>query len=209
MRWGWLRLRKKIGNPHVNICLKDPFMTLATPFLLHQYHLNIICMVRHPAAIHYSSLKQGWRFDVNNLLKQPDLLALYGHDIPSVHWDLARKHPAASIALLWKIMIRINSGLTENKQLLMISHEALCIEPIDIGRRICMHAGISFSHNLNNFLLNHCYGERAESKVGYVHDFRRNSKSLVTLWRSHINLKDELMMREMIGDKVEEFYGKW
>lgn len=210
LRWGWLRFRTKFGIAPTHLCLKDPFMSLATPYLVKYHGVNVVCMVRHPAAIHYSTEKQNWRFDVDNLLNQPELIARYGADIPRWHWNLAHEHAAASIALLWKLMMRINVALAqENKRLLMIRHEELCIKPQETARSICKHFGIPYTPALKQFVFEHSEGDRAEARDGITHDFRRNSRALVNVWRGRISGEDEAMMREIVGEEVDRYYGKW
>ena len=65
IRWGFLRLRKWLGMLPDRVCWKDPFVTLATPYLVRETDAKVICMVRHPAAIHHSTEKKGWNFNIN------------------------------------------------------------------------------------------------------------------------------------------------
>lgn len=208
--WGWLRLSRVLGLSPGRVCLKDPFMTLATPYLVSEHGLKVVCMVRHPAAIHYSTEKQNWRFDVDNLLRQPELVSRYGADILDSHWDMARKHAAASIAILWKFMVRINTALArEHKRLLIISHEELCLVPQETARCICNHFGFVFPPKLERFVTWHSEGGSAEARDGKTHDFLRNTRALVDEWRNRIAKNDEAMMREISGEDVSNFYGKW
>lgn len=210
LRWSALRVLKRLGFQNGMICLKDPFMSLATPYLVRKFGIPIVCMVRHPAAIHYSTNKQSWRFNVENLLRQPELIARYGADIPTRHWDVARENSAASIALLWKFMIRINSALQDaDRHLLMVTHEELCLQPQQVSTKICDHFGIPFIEKLELFVSQNSEGGSAEAAKGKIHDFKRDSRALVEVWRSRIEKNDEVIMREIVADEVVRFYGKW
>ncbi len=210
LRWDVLRLRKILHMQPEKICWKDPFASLATPYLIRHLNASVICMVRHPAAIHYSTNKQGWRFDIQNLMRQPDLISRYGNDIPDLHWELAKNHAAASIALLWKFMVRINTPLAQKeKKLLIVTHEQFCIKPIEMAKLICDHASIEFTPKMEKFVSIHSAGEKAESKNGDIHDFRRNSKALVDIWRGHLSSREEEMMKDIVGNEVIQQYGKW
>ena len=181
-------------------------MTLSTPYLVREHGLNVVCMVRHPAAIHYSTDKQGWRFDVDNLLQQPELIARHGADIPKAHWDLARESAAASIALLWKMMMRVNGPLAErDSRMLMVRHEELCLEPQKTVRKICEHFGIPFTPILEGFVSENSEGDQAESKDGKTHDFRRNSRALIDTWRGKVSEDKVALMREIIGEDLRLF----
>lgn len=210
LRWGWLRLRKKFGLPKQNICLKDPFACLSTPYLVRKYGIRTICMVRHPSAIHYSTMKQGWWFDVDNLQRQKGLIESYGRDIPETHWELARNSPAASIAILWKLMMRINSRAADSdERLLMITHETLCLEPIETATKICKHFGIAFTPIIKQYVVEHSFGERAEAQNGKTHDFKRDSRAIPDSWRGKLTSSDEEMIYQIAGKEVQQYYGAW
>jgi hypothetical protein len=210
LRWGWLRFKRKIGVGRKHICLKDPFMSLATPYLVQEHALKVVCMMRHPAAIHQSTVKQGWDFKIENLRRQVSLVERYGQDIPLTHWQVAENSAAASIALLWKIQYRINEALSKkDNSLLIVRHEDLCLEPVRIARRICEHLGVTFTLTTELFVREHSEGENADGQEGKVHCFRRNSRSLVDAWRGRLNENDEAIMREIVGDDVVRCYGQW
>lgn len=184
-------------------------MSLATPYLLKNHGLRAICMVRHPAAIHCSTERQNWRFDIENLAMQPELVARYGADIPDVHWMMAREHAAASIALLWKFMVRINMNLgREDKKLLVMTHEYLCLEHEEAARKIFAHFSLPFTHQVERYVKEHSSGERSEGRSGKVHDFTRNSREIPYLWKQKIDPVDEKMIEAIAGEEIMLVYGR-
>jgi hypothetical protein len=210
LRWDWLRLRRAMGLSVRQVCIKDPFMSLATPWLVRGYGLSVVCMVRHPAAIHHSTEKQKWRFDVENLLRQPELIARYGRDIPDQHWELARNHAAASIAVLWKLMIRVNTTLAQSDtRLMLVKHEDLCIYPQDVAEAIAVHLGVPFTEKLAQFVADHSEGDRVQAQDNRTHDFKRKSSGIPDAWRGRLDKSDELMMQEIVAEDVIRYYGCW
>jgi hypothetical protein len=209
LRWGWLRMRKWIGFPVQSICLKDPFLSLATPWLVEHHGLKSLCLVRHPAAIHYSTEKQNWRFDVGNLRRQEDLIERYGQGITQGQWAMAEQHAAASIAVLWKLMWRINSRLAaRDERLKIITHESLCMQPVESARSICAHFDIPFTSELEAFVREHSGGDRAEAEQGRTHDFKRDSKAIPDSWRGKLSGDDEEMIADIAGAEIMEVYGR-
>lgn len=208
--WAWLRFARRTGWARDHICFKDPFMTLATPYLVGEHGLKMVCMIRHPAAIHQSTIRQGWNFRVENLRRQANLIQRYGQDTPLTHWQAAEESPAASIALLWKMMYRINTALSaSDSRLLVIRHEDLCLEPMEVTRRILGHLGVAMTSVVEQFVVAHSEAGIAVPAGNKVHNFRRNSQDLVDEWRETIDTGDEKVIREMSGEDVVRCYGKW
>jgi hypothetical protein len=160
-------------------------------------------------AIHYSTQKQKWRFDVENLLQQHRLISRYGSNVPNEFWDIARKNAAASIALLWKLMIRINTTLAkENSHILMVTHESLCMQPMEMATIICNHFQLPFTAQLKSFVSDHSCGNRVEAEDGKTHDFKRDSKAIPNAWRGKVTLEEEMMIQEIAGDEIMAVYGR-
>jgi len=209
VRWDILRLRRLLGALPGQVCLKDPFMSLATPYLVHHHRLKVLCMIRHPAAIHYGTEKQQWRFDINNLRKQIDLVDDFAEDIPVHHWDMADKHAAASIALLWKLMLRINQKVEKESPLIkLMTHEHLCVHPVDAAQDICQHFKITFTHKLEKFVMDHSQGTRVEARQGQTHDFKRDSKAIPNAWVGNLAKEDEQMIWDIAGAEIEQVYAQ-
>jgi len=207
LKWGWLRLCAASGIKKGPVCFKDPFMSLATPYLVGHHRLRVVCLVRHPAAIHYSTMRQKWNFDATNLLRQRELMAKYGEGIPDSHWELARSNPAASIALLWKLMVRINFPLSvRDEKLLLVTHEEFCMHPVKVSERVFFHLGVPFDSKVEQYIRDMSSGERALPEAGKVHSFKRNAKALASAWRGRLPADDERIIYELAGEEIAEFY---
>lgn len=210
VRWGLLRIRIRLGTVSPPFLWKDPFATLAMPYLLARYGVRGVCMVRHPAAVHCSTARQGWRFDADNLQRQEELIQAYGCDILPAHWRLAREQPAVAIALLWKMMVRIHCELAErDERLLLIRHEDLCRDPQKTADRVVSHFGLEQTPVVRKFVSERSFGARAEPADGKVHDMFRDSEALADAWRAKIPASEEAMMREVVGDDILRVYESW
>ncbi len=207
LRWGWLRLRKALGIPHRRICLKDPFMSLATPYILQNYGVKIVCLVRHPAAIHHSTGKQDWRFDIAELRRQADLVRRFRNELKEDDWRLAEESDAGSIALLWKLMIWINEpAACQSRQLLIVRHEDLCLRPELTVRSILRHFSIPMTESVGEFVVEKTSGDMVEGADGKVHDFVRDSKAIPFAWRNHVSKDDQSIISRVAGREIDRFY---
>ncbi len=207
LRWGWLRLRKAVGIPRRRICMKDPFMSFATPYILQRYGSRMICMVRHPAAIHHSTRKQKWRFDIAELRRQSELVSRFRHVVTEHDWKLAAETDAGSIALLWKLMVWINEpAASESERLLLVRHEDLCLEPELTVRSILRHLSIPMTESVVKFVAEKTSGDMAEGDDRKVHDFVRDSKAIPFAWRSHLSKDERSIISRIAGPEIERLY---
>lgn len=208
MRWDLLRLAKRFGMPPKCLLWKDPFATLAMPYLLEHYRARIVCMVRHPGGVNVSMRNQGWGFDTTYLRRQPELMRTVGYDILPQHWERARSSTAASIAILWKLMLRVALDTAANdKRLLLTKHEDLCVEPMEVAAAIVAHFGLELSPAARRFIAGRSQGRRTDAK--HARDLRRDSRGLVDAWRGQITAEDEAIMQEVIGEDFFRVYSRW
>ena len=92
------------------------------------------------------------------------------------HWALARKYHAASVALLWKFMLRVNEPLREEDgRSLMLRHEDLCLEPTQAAHNIFEHLDVPYTSRVefNTFWSGRCNADRIFLKQIYEPDLRK------------------------------------
>lgn len=162
-------------------------------------------MVRHPAAVHVSTVRQGWSFDIVNLRRQPGLVRIHARDVPEAHWRLAAQSDAASVALLWKLMIRVNSRLNDAR-VKLVRREDLCREPMRIAEEIIAYYGLILDGPARDFVRASSDGKMIESQRGSRRDFNRNSAALADAWRSSILPSDLEVICDIAGDELELIY---
>ncbi|MEO0373868.1 MAG: sulfotransferase [Cyanobacteria bacterium P01_A01_bin.17] len=208
--WSRLKLQQWLNQLPENIFWKDPFVTFALGYLVQTYSSLVVCMVRHPGALYFSNHRLGWRFNVQEMRKQPHLMGKFGHTIPQEHWDLATPGSAACIAILWKLMAQVVHSVSERfDQILVVRHEDLCLNPSEITANICQHLQVPYTGEIQGYLEQTGQGKSAEPPPGVVHSFRRDRDALINNWRQKIALEDAAMMQEIIGNDLHTFYPAW
>lgn len=208
VRWDLLRLANRFGVSPKCLLWKDPFVTLAAPYLLSRYGARIVCMVRHPGGVNVSMRNKGWGFDVSYLRRQSELMQAVGHDILPEHWERAGSSTAASIAILWKLMLRVAmKTAASDKRLLLIKHEDLCVEPMEVAAAIVAHFGLELSPAARRFVAGRSQGNRTDGK--HARDLKRDSRALMDAWRGQMPAEDEAIMQEVIGEDFFRVYPRW
>lgn len=210
LHWEALRLAGRLGAGPPCLLWKDPFATLATAYLRRRHDARIVCMIRHPGAVTASMRRLGWPFRIDFLRRQPELLAAYGYGIMPRHWEMARSNVAAGIAILWKLMVRINCEASGGDPgLLLIRHEDLCRNPAAAATRILAQFDSDFTPAGRRFVARHSTGGGVGARDGRPHDFLRDSESLTEAWRGEFDPADEAVMRDIIGGDLLHAYERW
>ncbi len=208
--WGTLRLAARLQLPLPPVLWKDPFVTLALPYLIGRYGARVACMIRHPGGVYVAMQKRGWPFDSKYLSSQPELMRAYGQSILPAQWEHARTSLPASIAILWKMMVRLTSELaSRDDRILLVRHEDLCREPISVTDAIVAHFGLEMNAGARRFLIRCSQGVNVDGKRDRAHDFVRNSQVLADAWRERISPRDEAIMQDIIGDDFYRIYIQW
>lgn len=167
-------------------------------------------MIKHPCALYISQKRRGKAESIEDLFDQHGLRGRYAGDISAATWKLAIQNNPAGVALLWKIMARaITSQSEELRDLLIVRHEDLCLDPAEVIKGICAHFNIAYNHRIEKYLHNTSRDDKVYAKVGKLHSFKRNSLALKDAWHSVIAPQDEEMIQEVIGDDFYLIFEQW
>jgi len=208
--WSALRLKKYLRLSFQTVCLRDPFTTFAVGYIIKSYGAKAVCLTKHPCALYLSQKRQRQATHIEDLFAQPKLRNRYAGDISAGTWKLAKQHNSAGVALLWKIMARaITSQAKDLKDLLIVRHEDLCLNPTEVIEGICDHFGITYDIRIEKYLRKTSQGNQVFAKGGKLHSFKRNSLALKDAWRGTIDPQDETMIQEVIGDDIYLIYEHW
>lgn len=208
--WSALRLKKFLRLPFQTVCLKDPFATFSVDHIIKSYGAQVVCMIKHPCALYLSQKRRGKAEHIKDLFAQHKLRDRYAGDISADTWKLAIRNHSAGVALLWKIMARaITSQAKDLKNLLIVRHEDLCLNPAKVMKSIYTHFGIAYGRRIEKYLYKTSQANQVYAKAGKLHSFRRNSLALREAWRGVISPQEEAMIREVIGNDIYLVYEHW
>ncbi len=136
--------------------VKDPIAVFSADWLSKQYDMNVLVMIRHPAAF-CSSLKiKNWKFDFNNFLKQPLLMDRYLGVFEKEICELAEneKDILDQAILLWNcIHYTINIYQKGHPEWLFVRHEDLSAEPVEQFRAIYKAFNLEFTNKAKSSIL--------------------------------------------------------
>jgi hypothetical protein len=189
---------------------KDSFVTFAMPYLMAHYDVRAVCMIRHPAGVYAGFQKRNWPFNIGLLRQQSELVQNYGRSILPAQWEHAQTNLAASMAILWKLMIRLIGELADrDSRILLVRHEDLCRNPVSVAEMMVAHFGLGLSPGARKFLIRHTQGESVRGDNNDPHSLVRDSQAIPDAWRKQISGGDEAIMQDIIGDDFYKIYPQW
>jgi hypothetical protein len=191
--------------------LKDPHALFSAEWLAETFPLNVVVLIRHPAAFVSSMKRLGWEFHFNHLLEQTallgDLLAPYEaemrhlRDTPHTGFD--------EVVLLWRVVHGvIHRYRQRHSDWIFLRHEDLSRDPVGEFDNLFSRLGLTLTPSLAAAIHQHSSEDNPrEARAGVVHQLHRDSKANVWSWRLRLSNDEVLRIRRATEPEAVHFYG--
>lgn len=188
--------------------IKDPIAFFSADWLHRRFQMDVIVLIRHPAAF-CSSLKiKDWQFDFNHFLKQPLLMERYLHPFEREIGEYARKQPPIleQAILLWNCIhhtVRIYQE--EHPDWLFYRHEDLSISPIKQFKEIFDRLDLEFTPAVEKEI-RLSTGEHNPVEQDPLNEFNRNSRKNIYNWKKRLATDEISLIRDRTASVADSFY---
>ena len=190
---------------HSRSLLKDPIAIFSAEWLAAKFPLDVIVMIRHPAAF-VSSLKRfNWHHEFDHFLNQPrlmtDWLYPFEADLRSSPQDIVDQG-----VLLWRI---IYSAVDKYRRLhpdwMFVRHEDLSGDPIGGFRNIFNHLQIKWTPEVAGIIASF---SRSDNPVQSTNPMliERNSAAAAKAWKNLLSKEEIDRVRRGTEDIWPIFY---
>jgi hypothetical protein len=174
------------------LIVKDPIAALSSDWLARNFDLEVVVLVRHPAAFAASLKRLNWRFPLEHFLKQEMLMERY---LDPYRAELVSKpeNIAEQAAIMWKcIYCVLFTYLDSNANWLVRKHEVLSGSPVSELRSLCKALGLEWTKTVEDDVVKYTRsGNPVAAPEGTVHQIRRDSAAIVSRWKE-ILTKEEI-----------------
>ena len=197
---------------HARPLVKDPVALLAAPWLARSFEMDVVVMIRHPAAFASSLKRMGWTHPFGHFLDQPALmdgpLAAYRDQVSRYAADPPDVIDQAG--LLWTMLHDVIDGYRASQpDWLFIRHEDLSTDPQDGFRELCRTLGLRYDGPLEQRLLHDTdTANPVEAVNGTAHTLQRDSRANVATWRTRLTADEIARVREATATISPRFYGE-
>lgn len=199
-KFSWNRALRK--RPLV----KDPISIFSANWLYQTFDMDVIVLIRHPAAFAGSIKKAGWRSGMKNFLRQPLLIE---HHLEEFKDEIQRHHNndldhVDEAILLWNMIHSVI--LTYRKQhkddWLFVRHEDISMDPVRYFGDIYHHLGLDFTDSIKNKI------EEFSSNSDNAHKLKRDSRANIYSWKNRLTEEEIERVKQKTGKISSEFYSE-
>ncbi|MBX7226896.1 MAG: sulfotransferase [Chitinophagales bacterium] len=163
--------------------IKDPIALMSAEWLAKEYDLDVLLLVRHPAAFVASLKVKDWKFDFFNFYEQKflmeDKLFSFKDEIKDFV-DNPNKNIVDQGILLWNIIYATIADYQKKyPNWMVVTHERLSLNPIEEYQSIFRKFDLEFTSKVQKNILNS--SESGDSKL------KRDSKSNIHSWKNRLS----------------------
>jgi len=190
--------------------VKDPIAVFSVEWLYKNFDMDVLVLIRHPAAFCSSLKVNNWTFDFNHFLQQPLLMDRY---LYCFHEEIkeAVKGKLDIIdqgVLLWNCIhhvIRIYRD--DYSSWYFARHEDLSFDPITHFKSIYAAFGIEFSDTVKNNILESC-GSQNSAEREIKETILRDSKKNIWNWKNRLTDQEIERIRAGTSRVAGYFYSE-
>jgi hypothetical protein len=187
---------------------KDPMALFSVEWLAHTFDMQVIVLIRHPAAFAGSLKKLNWQFPFSHLLSQTELIADHLQDFEADIIQYAnQKHPLIAQAnLLWNLIYSVAISLREKyPDWLFLRHEDLSRDPIDEFKAIYEFLGLDFTPKIKDEIRAYTdtYNPDEKHRLRSIH---RHSAENIRNWEKQLTPEEIAQTRKATAKIAAHFY---
>lgn len=189
--------------------IKDPIASFSAGWLAKKFDIQVVVIVRHPAAFYYSLKRMNWHFDFDNFLNQPDLMRDYLHKFDDLIKKRNKSYPE-SVAILW---LCINYILTEyikrHPDWIVKRHEDISLNPVDEFHDLYNRLNLPFDKKIERKIKKYSsQNNPINTKKDQAIDLRRNSQSLIKDWKKHLDEEEVEIIKKITKPVSNKYYSQ-
>jgi len=190
--------------------LKDPIAFFSAEWLAKRFDMEVIVLIRHPAAFAGSLKKMNWNFNFSNFLNQPLLMRDYLHPFESeikkftvTEYDLIDQ-----AILLWNIIhYMICYYKQRHPNWIFLRHEDISYDPLKGFASIFRRLNLEWSNDIENEVAVYCNSNNPTERNSDTEDFfKRNSKLNIWNWKTRLTEPEIFRISTQTQEISKEFY---
>lgn len=202
VRFGWFRLQKR--RP----LLKDPMAFFSADWLARTFEMQVIILIRHPAAFASSLKIKNWHFPFEHFLKQPNLLdnTLFAFKDEIISYSRQPRDLIDQACLLWRMIYSTAYSYQEkHPDWLYFRHEDLSLDPENMIAALYDSLQLDFTREIETKIYNYTGMGNPIEQVS-SRSVRRNSRENISNWKNRLEKAEIKRVFEATKDVASLWY---
>ena len=189
--------------------MKDPLALFSAEWLSKTFDMNVVILIRHPAAF-VSSLKvKKWSCPFPDLLNQPHLVRRYLQAFEAdMHRCIAEKKDIIDQSiLLWRIIHSVIQQYREQyPEWIYLRHEDLSRNPLTEFSQIYHALGLDYTDQIQSKIAASTGQSNPKETTPNIHNVNRNSEANIWNWQERLTQTEIERIYEGTTDIGRLFY---
>jgi len=188
--------------------MKDPIAIFSAEWLASTFNMDVIVLIRHPAAFVSSLKRLNWTFPFSHFLEQPLLMRdyLYPFKEEIKKYAIEEHDIIDQATLLWKIIHYVIAKFkTNHKDWIFVRHEDISKDPLVEFQNIFEKLNLQFSNYVKNIIKKYTNSTNPVDPSN-PSSLRRNSKQNIWNWKNRLNKEEIVRIRYKVKDISDLFY---
>jgi hypothetical protein len=183
--------------------LKDPIALLSAEWLAERFDMDVVVLIRHPAAFVSSVRRLGWAHSFDTFLDERLLRGPIGRFEAEIRGP---GDPLERAALLWRILYTaVDDYRSRHDDWVFLRHEDASREPLATFESLFARLGLDLTPQARAAILAASSGANPEAPES-THAIRVDSAANAKRWRRELDPGDVERIRELTQDVWPRFY---
>lgn len=189
--------------------LKDPIAVFSAEWMARSFEMQVIVLIRHPAAFVSSLMRKGWTYSFTHFLHQPLLmeeqLGLFKNEIA----EYAARPPEIidQACLLWRIIYHIVSKYqARHDDWIFLRHEDISRDPLRYFNLLFVELGLELTPDIETMIKEYSNSANPIESSLTNHELKLNSRANIWNWKQRLTSKEIVHIRQKVEDVSMKFY---
>jgi hypothetical protein len=189
---------------------KDPIAILSAEWLAKKFNMDVLVIIRHPAAFVSSIKILEWDHDFSAFLKQPQLMNDYLSPFEDKIREFSKnkKDIVDQATLLWKIFHHVILQYQKKQpDWQFIRYEDITSNPIQEFEKIYQKLGLAFNNNIEQKILGYSVSKNTQNQQTIdPFSINRNAESNLRIWKQRLSGEEINKIRNEVEGISSSFY---
>ena len=197
----------RISN--VRPLIKDPIAVFSTEWLASTFDMDVIVLIRHPAAFTSSLKRLNWTHPFSHFLEQPLLMRDHLSSFEAeIREYVDKEHDIIDQATLLRRLIyhMVIKYQNNHNDWIFIRHEDLSRDPLRGFQNLFNNLNLEFSEHVSETIKEYTNSANPSEAPEKGQSLKRDSKSNIWNWKSRLTVSEIERIRTQVEDISSVFY---